>query len=116
MLLLANQTMIADIAQLHDIRQRKKKSVKSYFKRFNGVINKIMNVTDEKALDALVRTHFWRDVQNSQPKTYAQMVDLIQQEIQFEKMIKIREKVEKEKKDRYHRKGRCFLKHRINRF
>ncbi|KAL2532925.1 Retrotrans gag domain-containing protein [Abeliophyllum distichum] len=77
---IGNQTMIADITQLNDIQQKEEETVKSYFKRFNNVINKIETVTDEKALDALLtglhmRTPFWRDVQNSQPKTYSQLVD-----------------------------------------
>ncbi|KAL2526126.1 Ribonuclease H [Abeliophyllum distichum] len=45
--------MIAVIAQLNDIRQKEEKTVKSYFKKFSNVINKIETVTDEKALDAL---------------------------------------------------------------
>ncbi|KAL2479543.1 hypothetical protein Adt_32509 [Abeliophyllum distichum] len=44
----------ADIAQLNDIQQKEGKIVKSYFKRFSNVINKIETVTDEKALEALV--------------------------------------------------------------
>ncbi|KAL2506219.1 Retrotrans gag domain-containing protein [Abeliophyllum distichum] len=92
--------MIADIAQLNDIRQKEGKTVKSYFKRFSNVINKIETVTDEKALDTLViglhiRTSFWRDVQNSQPKTYSQLVDLVQHEIRLEETIENRKKAEK---------------------
>ncbi|KAL2532255.1 Uncharacterized protein Adt_05606 [Abeliophyllum distichum] len=45
--------MVADFAQLHNIRQKEEESVKSYFKRFNNVNNKIESVTDDKALDAL---------------------------------------------------------------
>ncbi|KAL2518478.1 Uncharacterized protein Adt_14725 [Abeliophyllum distichum] len=89
--------MVVDIAQLHDIQQKNRKTVKNYFKRFINVINKIETVTDDKALDALVtglhmRTPFWRDIQNSQPKTYSQLVDLIQREIQSKKMIENRER------------------------
>ncbi|KAL2453586.1 Retrotrans gag domain-containing protein [Abeliophyllum distichum] len=83
---IGNRTMVADIVQLHDIRQKEGETIKSYFKRFNNVINKIKTVTNDKVLDALVsglhmRTPFCRDVQNSQPKTYNQLVDLIQREI-----------------------------------
>ncbi|KAL2518148.1 putative gag protein [Abeliophyllum distichum] len=79
---IGNRTIVVDIAQLHDIRQKKRETVKSYFNRFSNVINKIKTVTDDKALDALVtglhmHTPFWRDVQNSQSKTYSQLVDLI---------------------------------------
>ncbi|KAL2486400.1 hypothetical protein Adt_31156 [Abeliophyllum distichum] len=108
---------------LNDIRQNEGKTVKSYFKRFNNVINKIENVTDEKASEVLVtgfhmHTPFWRDVQNSQPKTYSQLVDLVQREIRSEEMIENRKKAERERGDRYKREGRhspilrfnCFQK------
>ncbi|KAL2492105.1 Uncharacterized protein Adt_27733 [Abeliophyllum distichum] len=49
-----NWTMIVDIVQLHYIRQKEGDSVKSYFKRFSNIINKIESVTKDKALDALV--------------------------------------------------------------
>ncbi|KAL2486592.1 Uncharacterized protein Adt_31348 [Abeliophyllum distichum] len=86
---IGNRTMIADIAQLNDIRQKEGKTIKRYFKRFSNVINKIEIVTDEKALDTLMtglhmRTPFGREVQNSQPKTYSQFVDLVQREIRSE--------------------------------
>ncbi|KAL2505636.1 Ribonuclease H [Abeliophyllum distichum] len=73
---IGNQMMIVDIAQLNNIRQKVGETVKSYFKRFSNVINKIETMTDEKAMDTLVtghhmRTLFWRDMQNSQPKTYS---------------------------------------------
>ncbi|KAL2541907.1 Uncharacterized protein Adt_02885 [Abeliophyllum distichum] len=51
---IGNWTMVADIVQLHDIWQKEGETVKSYFKRFSNVINKIEIVTDDKALDALV--------------------------------------------------------------
>ncbi|KAL2484846.1 Uncharacterized protein Adt_29602 [Abeliophyllum distichum] len=91
--------------------QKEGETVKSYFKRFNNVIDKIETVTDEKALDALVTglhmcTLFWRDVQNSQPKTYSQLVDLVQHEIRSEETIKNREKAERKRGDRYRREGR----------
>ncbi|KAL2498637.1 Uncharacterized protein Adt_24187 [Abeliophyllum distichum] len=86
-------------------------TVKSYFKRFSNVINKIETVTDKKALDALMTglhmcTLFWRDVQNSQPKTYSQLVDLVQREIRSEETIENREKAERERGNRYRREGR----------
>ncbi|KAL2470719.1 Retrotrans gag domain-containing protein [Abeliophyllum distichum] len=56
---ISNQTMVADIAQLYDIWQKEGESMKSYFKRFSNVINKIESVTDNKALDAL-RALCWR--------------------------------------------------------
>ncbi|KAL2466505.1 hypothetical protein Adt_42356 [Abeliophyllum distichum] len=75
-------------------------------------------MTDEKASDALVtglymRTSFWRDVQNSQPKTYSQLVDLVQHEIRSEETIENRKKAERERGDHYRRGGRrspesCF--------
>ncbi|KAL2461513.1 Uncharacterized protein Adt_44933 [Abeliophyllum distichum] len=113
--------MIADIAQLNDIRQKEGESVKSYFKRFSNVINKIETVTDEKALDAPVtrlhmRTPFWKDVQNSQPKTYNQLVDLVQSKIKSEEMIKNREKAERERVDCYRREGRRFPEPCFSRF
>ncbi|KAL2526020.1 Uncharacterized protein Adt_11074 [Abeliophyllum distichum] len=100
--------MISDIVQLNDIRQKEGEIVKSYFKRLSNVINKIETVADEKALDAFVsglhmHTPFWRDVQNSQPKTYSQLVDLVQREIWSKETIKNREKAEKERRDRYRR-------------
>ncbi|KAL2498149.1 Uncharacterized protein Adt_23699 [Abeliophyllum distichum] len=113
--------MIADIAQLNDIRQKEGETVKSYFKRFSNVINKIETVTDEKTLDALVtrlhmRTPFWRDVQNNQPKTYSQLVDLVQREIRLEETIENREKAEREREDRYRREGRHFPEPRFSWF
>ncbi|KAL2503857.1 Ribonuclease H [Abeliophyllum distichum] len=118
---IGNRTMIADIAQLNDIQQNEWKTVKSYFKRFSNVINKIETVTDEKVLDALVTgfymcTLFWKDVQNSQPKTYSQLVDLVQHDIQSEKMIENRKKAKRERGDRYRRKGRRSPEPRFNRF
>ncbi|KAL2518392.1 Uncharacterized protein Adt_14639 [Abeliophyllum distichum] len=103
--------MIADIAQLNDIWQKEGKPVKSYFKRFSNVINKIKTVTDEKALDTLVtglhmRTLFWRDVQNSQLKTYSQLVDLVQREIRSKETIENRENAERKRGDHYRREGR----------
>ncbi|KAL2512759.1 Retrotransposon gag domain [Abeliophyllum distichum] len=70
---ISNRTMIADIIQLYDIRQKEGESVTNYFKRFSYVINKIESVTDDNALDALVtslhmRTLFWRDVQTASPR------------------------------------------------
>ncbi|KAL2470597.1 Ribonuclease H [Abeliophyllum distichum] len=105
---IGNRTMIANIAQLNDIRQKEGETVKSYFKRFSNVINKIETVTNEKALDALVtglhmHTSFWRHVQNSQPKTYSQLVDLVQCEIWSEETIENREKVGRERENRYRR-------------
>ncbi|KAL2474574.1 Retrotrans gag domain-containing protein [Abeliophyllum distichum] len=110
--------IIVDIVQLNDIRQKEGETIKIYFKRFSNVINKIKIVTDEKGLDALVtglhmHTLFWRDVQNSQPKTYSQLVDLVQREIKSEETIENREKAEREREDRYKREGRrspepCF--------
>ncbi|KAL2481391.1 hypothetical protein Adt_34357 [Abeliophyllum distichum] len=81
--------------------RRKEKPSRATSKGFSNVINKIETVTDEKALDALVtglhmRTLFWRNVQNSQLKTYSQLVDLIQREIRSEEMIENREKAERE--------------------
>ncbi|KAL2505624.1 Retrotrans gag domain-containing protein [Abeliophyllum distichum] len=108
---IGNQKMIADIAQLNDIRQKEGETFKSYFKRFINVINKIETVINEKALDALITglhmyTPFWRDVQNSQPKTYSQLVDLVQHEIRSEETIENREKAERKRGDRYKREGR----------
>ncbi|KAL2526746.1 Uncharacterized protein Adt_11800 [Abeliophyllum distichum] len=102
--------MIADITQLNDIQQKEGETVNIYFKRFSNVINKIMTVTDEKALDALVtglymRTPFWRGMQNSQLKTYSQLVDLVQHEIQSEEMIENREKAEKGKRRSLQKRG-----------
>ncbi|KAL2492547.1 Uncharacterized protein Adt_28175 [Abeliophyllum distichum] len=113
--------MIGNIAQLNDIRQKEGEIIKSYFKRFSNVINKIETVTDEKILDALVtRLHmytlFWRDVQNSQPRTYSQLVDLVQLEIRSKKMIENREKAERKIGDRYRREGRRSPESRFNRF
>ncbi|KAL2466652.1 RNase H domain-containing protein [Abeliophyllum distichum] len=113
--------MIADIVQLNDIQQKEGKTIKSYFKRFSNVINKIETVTDEKALDALVtglhmRTPFRRDVQNNQLKTYSQLVDLVQREIRSEETIKNREKAERERGDRYRREGRRSPESRFSRF
>ncbi|KAL2491463.1 Retrotrans gag domain-containing protein [Abeliophyllum distichum] len=113
--------MITDIAQLNDIQKKEGETVKSYFKRFSNVINKIETMTDEKALDALVtglhmRTPFWRDVQNNQPKTYSQLVDLVQREIKSEETIKNREKAERERRDRYRREGRRSSDLRFSRF
>ncbi|KAL2518810.1 Uncharacterized protein Adt_15057 [Abeliophyllum distichum] len=113
--------MIADIAQLNDIRQKDGKTVKSYVKRFSNVINKIETVTDEKALDSLVtglhmRTPFWRDVQNSQPKTYNQLVDLVQREIRSEETIENRKKAERERGDQYRREGRRSPESRLSWF
>ncbi|KAL2471973.1 Uncharacterized protein Adt_40109 [Abeliophyllum distichum] len=113
--------MIVDIAQLNDIRIKEEETVKSYFKRFSNVINKIETVTDEKALDALVsglhmRTPFWRDVQNSQLKTYSQLVDLVQREIRSEETIENREKAKKKRRNRYRREGRRSFEPRFNRF
>ncbi|KAL2543173.1 Retrotrans gag domain-containing protein [Abeliophyllum distichum] len=51
---IGNRTMVAYIVQLHNIRQKEGETVKSYFKRFNNVINKIKIVTNDKVLDALV--------------------------------------------------------------
>ncbi|KAL2491657.1 Integrase catalytic domain-containing protein [Abeliophyllum distichum] len=51
---IGNRTMIANITQLNNIRQKEGKTIKSYFKRFSNVIKKIETVTDEKALDTLV--------------------------------------------------------------
>ncbi|KAL2531769.1 Retrotrans gag domain-containing protein [Abeliophyllum distichum] len=101
-------------------RRGEGKTVKSYFK-FSNVINKIKTVTDEKALDALVtglymRTPFWRDVQNSQPKTYSQLVDLVQCVIRSEEMIENKEKAERERGDCYRRDGRRSLEPRFSRF
>ncbi|KAL2492595.1 Uncharacterized protein Adt_28223 [Abeliophyllum distichum] len=113
--------MIVDIVQLHDIRQKEEESVKSYFKRFRAVINKIENVTNDKALDVLLtrlymRTSFWRDVQNSQPKTYSQLVDLIQREIRSEKTIENRERAERDRRDCYWKKGRRSSETHFNHF
>ncbi|KAL2491885.1 hypothetical protein Adt_27513 [Abeliophyllum distichum] len=63
-----------------------------------------------------MRTLFWRDVQNSQPKTYSQLVDLVQYEIRSEKMIENREKVERKRGDRYRREGQRFPEPRFSRF
>ncbi|KAL2526425.1 Uncharacterized protein Adt_11479 [Abeliophyllum distichum] len=87
---------------LNDIRQKEEETDKSYFKRFSNVINKIKTMTDEKVLDTLVtglhmHTLFWRDIQNSQPKTYSQLVDLVQHKIQSKEMIENREKAERER-------------------
>ncbi|KAL2497946.1 Uncharacterized protein Adt_23496 [Abeliophyllum distichum] len=82
---IGNRTMIADIAQLNDIRLH-------------------------------MRTPFWRDVQNSQPKTCSQLVDLVLREIWSEKMIENREKVERERGDSYRREGRRSPEPRFNRF
>ncbi|KAL2486514.1 Retrotrans gag domain-containing protein [Abeliophyllum distichum] len=76
-----NRTTIADEAQLYNIQQKKGELVNNHFKRFNKVINKIKNVTDDKALDVLttellIQTPFWRDVQKREPKTHTQLVDL----------------------------------------
>ncbi|KAL2532238.1 Retrotrans gag domain-containing protein [Abeliophyllum distichum] len=106
--------MIADIVQLNDIRQKEVETVKTYFKMFSNVINKIKIVTDEKVLDALVtglymRTPFWKDVQNSQPKTYSQLVNLVQRKIRSEETIENREKAERERGDRYRRRGDTHL-------
>ncbi|KAL2480214.1 Uncharacterized protein Adt_33180 [Abeliophyllum distichum] len=103
--------MIDDIARLHDIRQKEKESIKSYFKRFSNVINKIESVTDDNALDALVtrlhmRTSFWRDVQNNQSKTYSQLVDLLQRKIRSEETIENRERAERHRRYRYQRERR----------
>ncbi|KAL2498221.1 Uncharacterized protein Adt_23771 [Abeliophyllum distichum] len=113
--------MIADIVQLHDIHQKEGESVKSYFKRFSNVINKIESVTDDKALDALVtrlhmRTSFWRDVQNCQPKTYNQLVDLIQRKIRSEETIENREKAKRDRRDQLLRERRRSSKLCFNRF
>ncbi|KAL2471211.1 Uncharacterized protein Adt_39347 [Abeliophyllum distichum] len=113
--------MIADIAQLNDIRQKEGETVKNYFKRFSNVINKIKTVTNKKALDALVtglhmRTPLWRDVQNSQSKTYSQLVDLVQRKIRSEKTIENREKAKKERGDHYRRDGRHFPEPHFSRF
>ncbi|KAL2466236.1 hypothetical protein Adt_42087 [Abeliophyllum distichum] len=93
----------------------------SYFKRFSNVINKIETVTDEKVLDAIVtRLHmctlFWRDVQNNQPKTYSQLVDLVQHEIRSKETIKNREKAKRKREDRNRREGRRSPKPRFSRF
>ncbi|KAL2459969.1 RNase H domain-containing protein [Abeliophyllum distichum] len=65
-----NRTMIANIVQLHDIRQKERESVKSYFKRFSNVINKIKSITDDKALDALVtRLHMCTPFGETSKKT-----------------------------------------------
>ncbi|KAL2466483.1 hypothetical protein Adt_42334 [Abeliophyllum distichum] len=68
-------TTAVDVTQLHDTRQKEDQSVKSYLKRFIKVINKIENITNDKAPDALItrlciRTPFWRGVQNRDLKTY----------------------------------------------
>ncbi|KAL2505719.1 Uncharacterized protein Adt_21340 [Abeliophyllum distichum] len=113
--------MVANISQLHDIRQKDGETVKSYFKRFSNVINKIEIVTDDKALDALVIklhmcTLFWRDVQNSQPKTYSQLVDLIQREIWSEETIENRDRAERDMENCYRMEGRQSPEPRFNRF
>ncbi|KAL2491976.1 Retrotrans gag domain-containing protein [Abeliophyllum distichum] len=113
--------MIADIVQLNDIQQKEGETVKSYFKRFSNVINKIETGTNDKALDALVAglhmcTPFWRDVQNSQPKTYSQLVDLVQYEIRSEEMIKNKKKAERKRENRYRKEGRRSPKLRFSRF
>ncbi|KAL2480267.1 Uncharacterized protein Adt_33233 [Abeliophyllum distichum] len=120
---IGNQTMIVDITQLSNFQQKEEKTVKSYFKRFSNVMNKIEIVTNEKALDALMtglhmRTPFWRNVQNSQSKTYSQLVDLVQHKIKLEETIESKEKVERKREDRYRREGQrspephfnCFQK------
>ncbi|KAL2474624.1 Uncharacterized protein Adt_35360 [Abeliophyllum distichum] len=109
--------MVADISQFHDTRQKDGETLKSYFKRFN----KIETVTVDKALDALVTIlhiciPFWRDVQNSQPKTYSQLVDLIQHEIQLEEMIENKEIAERDRKDRCRTEGRRSPEPQFNHF
>ncbi|KAL2526414.1 hypothetical protein Adt_11468 [Abeliophyllum distichum] len=74
----------------------------------------IETVIEEKALDALVtglhiRTLFWRNVQNSQSKTYSQLVDLVQREIRSEETIENREKAER-------KRGRRSPEPRFSRF
>ncbi|KAL2486449.1 Uncharacterized protein Adt_31205 [Abeliophyllum distichum] len=113
--------MVADIAQLHDIRQKNGETVKSYCKKFSNVINKNETVSDDKALNALVtglhmHTPFWRDVHNSQPKTYSHLVDLIQREIQSKETIENRERAERDRGDRYRREGRRSRESRFNHF
>ncbi|KAL2505889.1 Uncharacterized protein Adt_21510 [Abeliophyllum distichum] len=113
--------MVADIAQLNDIRQKEEETVKSYFKRFSNIINKIETVTNEKALDALVTglhmcTPFWRDMQNSKLKTYSKLIDLVQRKIQSEEMIENREKAERERGNRHRRERGHSPKPRFNRF
>ncbi|KAL2512800.1 Uncharacterized protein Adt_18400 [Abeliophyllum distichum] len=95
--------------------------MKGYFKRFSNIINKIKNVTDNKALDALItglhmRNLFWTDIQNREPKSYTQLVDLIQREIHSEKTIENREKAERDKGDRYHQEGRRSTEPRTNHY
>ncbi|KAL2498078.1 Uncharacterized protein Adt_23628 [Abeliophyllum distichum] len=106
-------------AQRHS--KKEEEIVKSYFKRFNNIINKIETVTDEKALDALVTglhklTSFWRNMQNIQPKTYSQLVDLVQHKTWSEETIENREKAEKKRGDRYRREERCSPEPRFNHF
>ncbi|KAL2474257.1 Uncharacterized protein Adt_34993 [Abeliophyllum distichum] len=57
-----------------------------------------------------------RRKENREPKTYTQLVDLIQREIRSEDTIENREKAKREKGDRYHREGRISPKPRTNRY
>ncbi|KAL2526629.1 reverse transcriptase [Abeliophyllum distichum] len=96
-------TLTSDAKRWYNELKLRNIKMKSYFKRFSNVINKIETVTDDKALDALVtelhlRTPFWRDVQNSQPKTYSQLVDLIQCKIRSEETIENKKRAEKDKR------------------
>ncbi|KAL2526757.1 Ribonuclease H [Abeliophyllum distichum] len=88
---IGNRTMIADITQLNDIRQKEEETVKSYLKRFSNVINMMKTVTDEKALDAL-------------------------REIRSEETIENRKKAERKRGDHYRRKGRCSPEPHFSRF
>ncbi|KAL2480780.1 Uncharacterized protein Adt_33746 [Abeliophyllum distichum] len=77
---------------LHDIRQARFVPLQSYLSQFNEEILFYERISDAEAISALKRRldmnlPFWRDVQNNNPTTFDQLVELITEEITNKNMI-----------------------------